>query len=177
MTDKHFLDELFRQTDGNIETQISMYDVGAGIGLEKNEAGAIAQDLIIEDLAELRTLTGNISITSKGLKELGIIVPEIKVADDDTSSFDGEVVMSKNDNTAITTLLAEVKTFTASMQTDYPVLEEIILDIKTIELHMMSPHPKTAVIRELLRSLLTTLSSEEHNPIVEKIALMIQDKK
>ena len=176
MTDKHFLDELFRQTDGNIETQISMYDVGTGIGLEKNEAGAIAQDLIIEELAELRTLTGNISITPKGLKELGIIVPEIKATNDNTCCLGEEVVVSENDNTAITTLLSELKTFTASMQTDYPVLEEIVFDIKTIELHLMSPHPKTAVIRELLRSLLTTLSSEDHNPISEKITLIIQDK-
>ncbi len=176
MTNKNYLNELFRQTEGNIETQISMYDVGAAIGLEKNETSAIAQDLIVEELAELRTLAGSISITPNGLKELGIIVPEIKAADDNTCCLGEEVVMSESDNRAIITLLEDLKTFTASMQTDYPILEETVFDIKTIELHMMSPHPKNAVIRELLRSLLTTLSSEDHNPITEKIALMIQDK-
>jgi len=175
MTDKNYLNELYRQTDGDIEIQISMYDIGANIGLEKDEAGAIAQDLIIEGLVELRTLAGSISITSDGLRSLGIIVSTPNTTGDN-SILSKEAVMNESDNTIITTLLAEIKTFTASMQTDYPVLEEIVIDIKTIELHMMSPHPKTQVIRELLKSLLTTFANENNNPIAEKLALIVQDK-
>ena len=172
MTDKNYLDELYRQTEGNIETQISMYDVGATIGLAKDEAGSIAQDLIVEGLVELRTLAGGISITVEGLKSLGI-VPSAQATTGDIATLGEEVTMNENDRIVVTGLLGDIKAYTASLQTDYPVLEEIVIDIKTIELHMLSPHPKNAVTRELFRSLYSTLMSHDESPITERLMIAI----
>jgi hypothetical protein len=172
MTDKNYLEELYRQTEGNIETQKSMYEVGTTIGLEKDEAGSVAQDLIVEGLAELRTLAGNISITREGLKSLGI-ASSAPAATGAITTFGKEMIMTESDNDVATGLINEIKTFTASLQVDYSVLEEIVIDIKTIELHMLSPHPKNGVMRELFRSLHSTISSQDENPITERLLVVI----
>ncbi len=44
---KDYLVELHNQTQGNEEMQVSMHDVGSALGLDKNQAGAIGQDLIV----------------------------------------------------------------------------------------------------------------------------------
>ncbi len=67
-----FLQELYNRAEGDFEVQISMYDIGADLGLEKNDAAAIGQDLFIEGLAEMKTLSGGMGITQKGLEALGI---------------------------------------------------------------------------------------------------------
>ncbi len=38
--------------------------------LDKDQAGALGQDLVVEGLVDLRTLAGGISITSQGLEML-----------------------------------------------------------------------------------------------------------
>jgi len=39
-------------------------------------------------------------------------------------------------------------------------LEEMVMDIKTIEIQMLSPHPKTGIIREILKSIARCLSCD-----------------
>ena len=67
-----YLQELYNTTKGNTETQVSMYDLGPALGLEKTAAGKIAEDLMVLGFIELKTLAGGISITDEGLKKLGI---------------------------------------------------------------------------------------------------------
>jgi len=43
----------------------------------------------------------------------------------------------------------------------YGQWEEMVIDIKTIEVQMLSPHPKTAVIREVLRSMVQCLPEKD----------------
>ena len=64
---KRYLTELCTKTQGDIGAQVSMYNVGAAIGLEKTEAGMVAEALIVEGLAELRSLSGGIGITAQGV--------------------------------------------------------------------------------------------------------------
>ena len=71
-----FLTELYNSTDGDTSRQVSMYDIGGTLGLEKSSAGAVAEELIVDGYAELVTLSGGISITSNGLKELNIAPEE-----------------------------------------------------------------------------------------------------
>ena len=69
---KSFLDELYLRTKGDSAAQVSMYDVGATLGLSKAESGSLAESLMVEGLVELKTLAGGIGITSEGLAILGI---------------------------------------------------------------------------------------------------------
>ena len=72
----NFLTELYNSTAGDTSRQVSMYDIGAVLGLEKSSAGAVAEELIVDGYAELVTLSGGISITLNGLKELNIAPEE-----------------------------------------------------------------------------------------------------
>ena len=63
---KSYLTELHSMTDGDTAVQVSMYEVGELLGLDRAEAAAVAEDLIIEGYAELVSLSGGISITTAG---------------------------------------------------------------------------------------------------------------
>ena len=69
---QRFLQELYNRAEGDFEIQISMYDLGTDLGLEKDEAAVFAQELFVEGLAEMKTLSGGMGITQKGLQALGI---------------------------------------------------------------------------------------------------------
>ena len=66
---QNYLLELYQMTTGDINAQVSMYDVGAAIGLEKNDAGKLAEDLIGDGLVAVKTLSGGIGITDLGVEK------------------------------------------------------------------------------------------------------------
>ncbi len=149
---KPFLTELYNQTGGNMEQQVSMYDVGSAIGLDKAEAGATAEEIMIQGLAELKTLSGGIAITSRGLEELGVTKTVHHPENTGLSLGDGPA-LEESEKRGITELLVEIRLATAQTNVEYTLLEEIVFDIKTLEIHLLSPRPKTAVVREVLLSL------------------------
>ena len=50
---------------GDPLAQVSMYEVGEFLGLEKTEAGALAEALFIEEYAELKTLSNEADLKGK----------------------------------------------------------------------------------------------------------------
>ena len=60
---------------------------------------------------------------------------------------------------AVEHLLAEIKTGIAQSQSPYIKLEEVVVDIKTIETQMLSPQPKAAVIKAVFASLQQALAA------------------
>ncbi|WP_457577315.1 hypothetical protein, partial [Desulfomarina sp.] len=149
---KPFLTELYNQTGGNMEQQVSMYDIGRAIGLDKAEAGATAEEIMIQGLAELKTLSGGIAITRQGLEELGITEKTTNPEKTGLVLGDGPTV-EESEKKGIADLLNEIRLATAQGNMEYELLEEIIFDIKTLEIQLLSPRPKTAVIREILLAL------------------------
>ncbi|MGD9241452.1 MAG: hypothetical protein PVG69_15590, partial [Desulfobacterales bacterium] len=67
---QHFLIQLFEQTRGDTSAQVSMYDVGKDIGLDRDTSSRVAQDLIGLQLVEIRTLSGGIGISAEGAGEV-----------------------------------------------------------------------------------------------------------
>jgi hypothetical protein len=149
---KGYLEELYRLTGGNTEVQVSMYDLGATIGLDKTEAGSLAEQLMVQGQAELRTLAGGISITAEGLAVLGIAVAGPGSAENDLRLGDGPVV-DDTDRRTVRQLTEEMQNALPGLELDYHLLEEIVLDLKTIEVQLLSPKPKIAVLRAIFRSL------------------------
>jgi hypothetical protein len=154
---KRYLTELCTKTQGNIGVQVSMFDVGAAIGLEKTEAGMVAEELIIEGLAELRSLSGGISITAHG-------VAMIQGAGGGPISKGGGLklgsgqVLGDPGRQAVEKIIQDIRGALVPGKTTLGQLEEIVIDIKTMETQILSPLPKTAVIREVLRSVHKTLT-------------------
>lgn len=149
---KHFLEVLHQRTAGNTEVQVSMYEVGAALGLAKIEAGALAEELMVAGLVELRTLAGGISITHEGMVSLGISPPAAPSVNSGRQFSKGPNA-STADCELLNHLLGDIRASLSGLKTEYQQLEEIIIDIKTIEVQLLSPSPKIAVFRELLRSL------------------------
>ncbi len=158
MTMKSYLEELHRLTGGDLEVQASMYDTGASLGLEKQESGRIAEELMVQGYVELKTLAGGIGITEQGLDYLGVAV-QTKQQNQVSNLSEGPVI-NDSDRAAIEMSLGLLKKDISSLKTEYQVLEEIIIDIKTIEVQLLSPRPKVALIKEGFRSIHNLTSSK-----------------
>jgi len=155
---RNFLDELYRQTKGDTAAQVSMYEVGAVLGLSKGEAGSLAETLIVDGLVELKTLAGGVGITDEGLASLGLAAPSIAAAGEAISLSHGPVA-TEQDRQTIAELVRQIKDSLSGRSLTYDQLEEIVIDLKTVELHLLSPKPKIAVLRELCRSLHDALAA------------------
>ena len=149
---KRYLTELCTMTQGDTGAQMSMFEVGAAIGLEKTDAGLVAEELIVEGLAELRSLSGGISITAQGLEVVGGpgSVPAHKGSGLKLGS--GQV-LEEQGRQAMDILIRDIRGALVSGKTTLGQMEEIVIDIKTIEIQMLSPKPKTDVIRAVCYSL------------------------
>lgn len=170
LTITSYMEELYRLTGGDIECLVSMYDVGATIGLDKNAAGSLAEQLMVQGLAELKTLSGGITITIEGLSSLGVSV-STPSADAGTGylQLGKETIITDSDRQTIQLLTEEVKSVVREHKIDYSLLEEIVIDLKTIEVQLLSPHPKTRIFTELFRSLQSVLSSAKADDIAAKL--------
>ncbi len=146
-----FLQELYKRAEGDFEVQISMYDLGADLGLEQDEAAAFAQELFIEGLAEMKTLSGGMGITQKGLDALGIdITPKNTVS---YFKLGNGTVIDGQGKKAVHKLLDKIRSGLDSKGFSFDLMEEIVIDLKTIEVQMLSPNPKTLIIQELFKSI------------------------
>jgi hypothetical protein len=143
---------------GDPQAQVSMYEVGEALGLARSEAGSLAEALFIEEYAELKTLSGGIGITRKGLKALDM---KIDYTGDTSLQLGSGPVMEAQGKEGLEQILKELKEFMGGAGKSYGQLEEMVMDIKTIEIQMLSPHPKTGIIREVLKSIAQILSEKE----------------
>lgn len=153
---KRYLNELFQRTDGKTDAQASMFDVGAAIGLDKETAQRLAEDLIADGLLEIKTLSGGIGITAEGID---LARPAGGVRTGPGLELGDGPLLEDGDRQALDSILAEIKKSLASGTTSYDRLEEIVLDLKTIDVQLLSPRPKTAIIRAVLQSVKDGLQS------------------
>lgn len=153
-----YLFQLYSMAEGDPQAQVSMYEVGEALGLARSEAGSLAEALFIEEYAELKTLSGGIGITRKGLKALDM---KIDYTGDTSLQLGSGPVMEAQGKEGLEQILKELKEFMGGAGKPYGQLEEMVMDIKTIEIQMLSPHPKTGIIREVLKSIAQILSEKE----------------
>lgn len=162
ITSASYLQELYNTTQGDLEVTVSMHDIGLAIGVEKSEAGRIAEELMVTGYIELKTLAGGIGITNEGLSSLGITPqPDKSKA---ALQLSTGIVINDEDRQVIDTILSNIKNEFSRQTHEYQAIEQAVLDIRIIELHLLSPSPKTAVILALFRSL--AQSFDKNTPII-----------
>ncbi len=154
---REYLEELFNQSNGDSEAKVSMYDIGAAIGLERGEAGELAQELIIQGAAELRSLAGAISISREGIELLHGPGTAAKGSSPTAPPLGSAPTPSEAALAAIATIITAIRGQLGTTGLDGARIEEVVIDLKTLEVQLLSPRPKTAIIREILRSLLANL--------------------
>ncbi|BHH85036.1 hypothetical protein [Desulforhopalus sp. 52FAK] len=155
-----YLQELYNSTQGNIEAQVSMYDIGLNIGIDKAEAGRVAEGLMVQGLIELKTLAGGISITEEGLISLGI-TPQSENTPDEQLTFSSELIANDSDRDISKKFITAIQAELTKENLEYTIIEQIVLDIKAIELHLISPTPKTSVLLALFHSIAHCFTNEE----------------
>lgn len=175
ITSKGYLEELYRETDGKLEGQVSMHEVGGAIGLEKSDSSRIAEELMVQGLVELKTLAGGIGITTEGLEFLGYSRP-VSIPQSQSQQLSNEQVANESDRAIIEKLTAAIKETLSSNTLEYQDLETVVIDLKSIELQLLSPKPKIGVIKELFRSIRECLASGSNvsGPLQASLDAVIQ---
>ncbi|MBT8340851.1 MAG: hypothetical protein HKP58_00925 [Desulfatitalea sp.] len=155
-TERAFLIELYHRTEGDPQVQVSMHEIGTAIGLDKDRAGKVAEEVIGAGWAEVRTLSGGIGITADGVaaaRQAGAASGK-----ETCRPLGAGPLLNDDDRQNVEALLKEVKGAVAILSADYDRLQALIIDIKTIEVQLLSACPKTAVVREVLRALQASLA-------------------
>ncbi len=167
---KAYLYELYTRTGGDPEAQISMYDVGESLGMERSDAASMAESLYVENFAELKTLSGGIGITREGLNLLEIKIPAVPGK---SLSLGKEPILGDEGQNSLDKILLEIKKAVTDTKMSFPQIEEILMDIKTIEVQKLSPRPKTGIIREVLRSIHMNLEAQGPKDLTEKLKTLV----
>ncbi len=172
---KNLLLHLYRETGGNPSVQVSMYELGASLGFDRESASRMTEDLIGSQMVELRTLSGGIGISEKAIKEIADSGLARTAAPDSLAAFGKKPVIDADARQAIEQITADVKNRADSFGLDFDRLSEVLADLNTIDAQLDSPQPKTAVIRECFRSLKSTLESVETDETGDRIGRLLKE--
>ena len=152
---RSFLLALYEQTEGDSARQVSMYDIGQGLGMERDEASRAGEDLMGAGLVEVRTLAGGIGLTADGVAA----ARNLSGGSDEAQGvrLGTDPVMEPTVCQAVTSVTDGLKCEAGKSGFDFEPLTELVADLKTVDAQLMSSRPKTAIIRECLRSIRHTL--------------------
>lgn len=152
-----FLVALFESTAGDPVAQVSMYDVGAGIGLEHTEAGRMAEELMGFGLVEVRTLSGGIGISGEGIEAVKRLGGASGTGDDGGYRLGSETVLQEPGIQDVEQLTIRLKRCAGDLGLAFEPLAELVADLRTIDAQLASARPKTAIVRECFRSVAEVL--------------------
>ena len=172
--ERNFLIKLYELTQGNPSSQVSMYDVGETIGLERDDALKTAEVLFGFGMAEIKTLAGGIGITEAGLSEV--------MGNDADQEMAGATVFRLGDvpliddagKKSVEQVISDIKTKAGSLGLDFDTLEELLADLKTIDVQLTSSRPKTKIIRECFQSIIDVLQKVDADELVNQTKGLIQ---
>lgn len=174
-TGQQFLIQLFDQTSGDSSTQVSMYDVGEGLGLDRDTSSRVAETLIGLQLVEIRTLSGGIGISTEGANEVKRLTGGVSHAGDSPSKLTDQPVMDSVSCECVEEAAGELKSRAGNLGLDFDGLSELMADLKTIDAQLGSSRPKTAIIRECLRSIKGVLEGAAEAEILAKIRTLLDE--
>ncbi|MEJ2728186.1 MAG: hypothetical protein P8185_06690 [Deltaproteobacteria bacterium] len=172
-TSRQFLIQLFEQTGGDPSAQVSMYDVGESLGLDRDSSSRAAETLIGLQMVEIRTLSGGIGISTEGADEVKRLTGGATPADSAPNTLTDQRVMDPASCQGVEQIAGELKNQAGNLGLDFDRLSELMADLKTIDAQLESSRPKTAIIRECLRSLKEILEDATAAEILLKINALL----
>ncbi len=158
-----FLKELYNRAGGNFEIVISMYEIGKDLGIKEDESAELGQELFIEGLAEMKTLSGGMGITGKGIEALGMEAPLKHAAS--TFRLKKYEILDDNGEKAVHRLLDRIRADLDNKACPFELMEETVIALKTIEVQMLSPRPRSSIIMEIFNVLYQNLKNILHNDL------------
>ncbi|MBW1647531.1 MAG: hypothetical protein JRJ72_05395 [Deltaproteobacteria bacterium] len=166
------LAELHRRTGGDLSASVSMYDLGAAAGIDRQGAQEVGQALIGAGLAAIVSLSGKIGITAEGiayLEDRGAAAP----AREEGVRLGAAPVVEPAAREAVEVLVARIKTEAGGQQWPFEAFSELAADLRTIEAQLASPRPKAAILRECLRAVRALLDRNGARGALPRIDALI----
>lgn len=170
---QQFLIQLFEQTRGDTSAQVSMYDVGKDIGLDRDTSSRVAEGLIGLQLVEILTLSGGIGISTEGADEVKRLMGGTALTGESPHKLTDQPIMDPISAQLVEQAVGELKSKAGNWGLDFAGLSELMADLKTIDAQLSSSRPKTAIIRECLRSLKETLEGLADNESLVKVRSLL----
>ena len=167
---KKFIFALFDHVNGDLSAKVSMYEIGEKIGLDRDAAAKTSEMLIAGDLVEIKTLSGGVGIARHA-------VDEIRQMQDTSSGEKKQMVplgdapvLSQIEIQAVEAMIHKIKNAINEWGLSFEELAGVIADVKTIEIQLTSPAPKTAIIRDCFRSVRQWIDKQSKT----EVALQLQ---
>ena len=170
---QQFLIQLFEQTRGDVSTQVSMYDIGEVLGMDRDTASCVAQELMGRQLAEIRTLSGGIGISADGSARVQESMGPMASDSFEPANWGNAPVLNSGDKQTVGQVVSELKSQTGSLGLDFDTLGELMADLKTMEAQLDSSRPKTAILQECLRSVLGMVEKAQDSRISGRIRQLV----
>jgi hypothetical protein len=174
-SNRNFLLQLYQATQGDPSAQVSMYDIGSKLDMDRNDSSRLAEDLISMELIEIRTLAGGIGITDSALsmlEEAGVRQGENQKQ---SATLGDDPVIGTDQRSAVEQTITELKQSLGNFGLVFEDLSEVMADLKTIDTQMDSSRPKTAIIRECFRSLRSSFEKGGAADAVKRINTLLQE--
>ncbi|MGD8521226.1 MAG: hypothetical protein PVF56_08800 [Desulfobacterales bacterium] len=168
-TTRQFLLQVFQETNGDTSVQVSMYDIGEALGLDRDAALNVAEALIGLQMVEIRTLSGGIGISPDGIAEMQQVFGDRIAPDNQVIRLGDEPILDQIRFQVVEELIASFKARVGNLGLDFDRLNELMADVKTIDAQLESSRPKAAIIRECLRSLKSVLEKAGDDASLGKI--------
>ena len=173
MIGRQFLIQLFEQTKGDTGVQVSMYDIGDKLGMDRDSSASVAQELIGSMLVEIRTLSGGIGISEDGSQMAKELIGPTPSTGDTSIKLDDTPILNTSGSEAVEQIGSEIKNLAGKLGLDFDTLNELMADLKTIDAQMGSSRPKTAIIKACLGSILNVIRQTGDSKISDRIQSLL----
>jgi hypothetical protein len=172
-TGQKFLIHVYERAGGDSSAQISMYEIGAGLGLQRDNASKVAQELIGLQLIEIRTLSGGIGITADGSRVAQELTGGPAANDPESVNLGDDPLLNLPRRQAVEQMALALKNQSGALGLGFETLTELVADLKTVDAQLESPRPKTAIIKACLTSILNVLQNCGENTISSRIRALM----
>jgi hypothetical protein len=174
-TEETYLKAMVDHCQADPGKQASMYTVGEAVGLDRDTASRVCQELIAFGLVEIRTLSGGVGLTTAGLE----------FSDQAGDGSPGHVagvnplkkgpILNDDDRQSVTAVLDDLKQGAGQWRLTYDQMAEFVADVKTIETQLLSPKPKTAVVKAVCGSIEALLRKVGDSTATAKVHTLAGD--
>jgi hypothetical protein len=174
-SEKDFLLELYRQSSGDTAFQVSMFEIGEALGLDKETSSKVGEDLIGWEMVEIRTLSGSIGISDEGAREIEAAGLGDDTGESTTVSLGSAPVLESAVAEAVKEAANAIKEEAGGMGLSFEPLSELMADLKSLDAQMESPRPKTAIVRECFVSLKDILESTDRSNCLATVRALLKE--